>query len=107
MGIMCGTSLDSLDISIASFNEKKIRVIGFKSFGIIDSLKKEYNSIHKDIAKKILSVEETNFTTIPMAETLIDNMRNEKNILNEKLDYVNEIDAYISQIRKNYERPLE
>ena len=69
--------------------------------------KKEYNSIHKDIAKKILSVEETNFTTIPMAETLIDNMRNEKNILNEKLDYVNEIDAYISQIRKNYERPLE
>ena len=69
--------------------------------------KKEYNSIHKDIAKKILSIEETNFTTIPMAETLIDNMRNEKNILNEKLDYVNEIDAYISQIRKNYERPLE
>ena len=41
MGIMCGTSLDSLDISIASFNEKKIRVVGFKSFGVIDSLKKE------------------------------------------------------------------
>ena len=68
--------------------------------------KKEYNSIRKDIAKKILSVEETNFTTVPMAETLIDNMRNEKNISNEKLDYVNEIDTYISQIRKNYESAI-
>ena len=38
--------------------------------------KEEYKEIHKDIAKKILSIEETNFTTIPMAESLIDNMRN-------------------------------
>ena len=69
--------------------------------------KNEYNEIHKDIAKKILSIEEENFTTIPMAETLIDNMRNEKDISKEKLDYVNEIDNYISQMRKNYEGQLE
>jgi exodeoxyribonuclease-1 len=68
--------------------------------------KDEYKEIQKDIAKKILSVEETNFTTIPMAESLIDNMRNEKGITKEKLDYVNDIDAYISDIRKVYEKAL-
>jgi len=68
--------------------------------------KDEYKEIHKDIAKKILSIEETNFTTIPMAESLIDNMRNEKGITKEKLEYVNDIDAYISDIRKVYEKAL-
>ncbi len=48
--------------------------------------KDEYKEIQQDIAKKILSIEETNFTTIPMAENLIDNMRNEKGITKEKLD---------------------
>ena len=41
-----------------------------------------------------------------MAESLIDNMRNEKGIKKEKLDYVNDIDAYISDIRKVYEKAL-
>ena len=68
--------------------------------------KEEYINIHKNIAKKILSVEETNFTTIPMAESLIDNMRNEKDISNDKLEYLNDIDSYISEIRKSYEKVL-
>ena len=68
--------------------------------------KEEYKTIHRDVAKKILSIEETNFTTIPMAENLIDNMRNEKNISKEKLEYVNDIDIYISDMRKNYEKVL-
>ena len=68
--------------------------------------KNEYKKIQQDIAKKILSVEETNFTTIPMAESLIDNMRNEKNISKEKLEYVNDIDVYIADIRKTYEKVL-
>ena len=68
--------------------------------------KNEYKEIHQDIAKKILSVEETNFTTIPMAESLIDNMRSEKNISKEKLEHVNDIDAYIADIRKTYEKTL-
>ena len=45
----------------------------------------EYKEIHSDIAKKILSTEETRWTTIPMAESLIDNIRNEKDISDEKL----------------------
>ena len=68
--------------------------------------KEEYKEIHRDIAKKILSIEETNFTTVPMAESLIDNMRNEKEITKEKLDYVNDIDSYILDIRKIYEKAL-
>ena len=54
-----------------------------------------------------MNVEETDFTTIPMAENLIDNMRNEKKISKEKLDYVNEVDSYISEMRKNYEGHLK
>ena len=68
--------------------------------------KDEYKKIHKDIAKKILSIEETGFTTIPMAEGLIDNMRSEKNISEEKLNYINDIDVYIADIRKTYEKAL-
>ena len=68
--------------------------------------KNEYKEIHQDIAKKILNIKEENFTTIPMAENLIDNMRNEKNISKEKLEYVNDIDIYISDMRKNYEKIL-
>ena len=69
--------------------------------------KEELQQINRDIAQKILNVEETDFTTIPMAENLIDNMRNEKEISKEKLDYVNEIDSYISEMRKSYERHLK
>ena len=70
-----------------------------------DALSKEdYNTIHSDIAKKILSVEETRFTTLPMAEKLCDDIRNEKNISREKLDYMNDIDAYLHEMRRIYEK---
>ena len=46
----------------------------------------EYEQIHSDIAKKILNPEETRFTTVPMAEKLIDDIRAEKDISDEKLD---------------------
>ena len=67
---------------------------------------KEYEQIHSDIAKKILNAEETRFTTIPMAEKLIDDIRAEKDIPNEKLDYMNEIDEYLKQMRRIYEKVL-
>ena len=67
-------------------------------------LKKEYKEIHEDIAKKILSVDEDRFQTIPMSEKLCDDMRNENNISKEKLEYINEIDEYLHQQRKIYEK---
>ena len=68
--------------------------------------KKEYDEIHSDIAKKILNPEETRFTTLPMAEKLIDDIRAEKDISNEKLDYMNKIDQYLKQMRQTYEKAL-
>ena len=67
---------------------------------------KEYEQIHSDIAKKILNPEETRFTTLPMAEKLIDDIRAEKDISAEKLDYMNELDQYLKQIRQIYEKVL-
>ena len=64
----------------------------------------EYKKIHSNIAEKILSTEEVRWTTIPMAESLIDNIRNEKDISDEKLNYTNKVDEYIQQIRGFYEK---
>jgi len=64
----------------------------------------EYKKIHSNIAEKILSTEETRWTTIPMAESLIDNIRNEKNISEAKLSYMNKIDEYLQQMRAFYEK---
>ena len=64
----------------------------------------EYKKIHSNIAEKILSTEEVRWTTIPMAESLIDNIRNEKDISDEKLNYMNKVDEYIQQIRVFYEK---
>ena len=68
--------------------------------------KKEYNEIHTDIAKKILNINEDRFQTIPMSEQLCDNMRAEKDIPKEKLDYINEIDEWLHQQRKIYEKAV-
>ena len=58
-----------------------------------------YNRIHTDTAERVLKLEEKNFTTIPMAEHLIDSIRAEKDISKEKLDYINEVDAMIKEMR--------
>ena len=39
-----------------------------------------------------------------MAEKLCDDIRNEKNISREKLDYMNDIDAYLHEMRRIYEK---
>ena len=68
--------------------------------------RKEYEEIHSDIAKKILNPEETRFTTLPMAEKLIDDIRAEKDVSDEKLSYMNEINEYLKQMRVFYEQAL-
>ncbi len=68
--------------------------------------KKVYNRIHLETAERVLRLEEKNFTTIPMAEHLIDSIRAENDINKEKLDYMNEVDAMIKEIRIVYEKAL-
>ena len=41
-----------------------------------------------------------------MAEHLIDSIRAEKDISKEKLDYINEVDAMIKEMRVIYEKAL-
>ena len=64
----------------------------------------EYQAIHSDIAKKILSTEETRWTTIPMSQSLIDNIRQEKGISDLKLAYMNKIDEYLERMKAFYEK---
>ena len=66
-----------------------------------------YNRIHLEAAQRLLSLEEENFTTIPMAEHLIDSIRAEKDISKEKLDYINEVDEMIQNIRLTYEKAIK
>ena len=41
-----------------------------------------------------------------MAEKLIDDIRAEKDISDEKLNYMNEIDQYLKQMRQTYEKDV-
>ena len=92
----------------------KIKDLRFKYFGerLIyqnepEALPKEvYKRIHTDTAERVLRLEEKNFTTIPMAEHLIDSIRAEKDISKEKLDYMNEVDEMIKEMRIKYEKAL-
>ena len=92
----------------------KIKDSRFKYFGerLIyqnepEALPKEvYKRIHAETAERVLRLEEKNFTTIPMAEHLIDSIRAEKDIDKEKLEYMNEVDAMIKEMRVLYESAL-
>ena len=92
----------------------KIKDSRFKYFGerLIyqnepEALPKEaYKRIHTETAERVLRLEEKNFTTIPMAEHLIDSIRAEKDIDKEKLDYMNEVDEMIKEMRVFYESAL-
>jgi len=92
----------------------KIKDLRFKYFGerLIyqnepEALPREvYNRIHQETATRVLRLEEKNFTTIPMAEHLIDSIRAEKEVSKEKLDYINEVDEMIKEMRIVYEKAL-
>ena len=66
----------------------------------------EYLKIDEDTARRVLSMKEENYTTIPQAENLIDTIRAEKDITKEKLDYMNEVDEMIKEMRIKYEKAL-
>ncbi len=47
LGIMCGTSLDSIDVSIVKMHNNKLKVVGFKEYKINDNLKNKINKQKK------------------------------------------------------------
>ena len=47
LGIMCGTSLDSIDVSIVKMENSRLKVMGFEEYKINDNLKKKINKQKK------------------------------------------------------------
>jgi len=66
--------------------------------------KDEYNLVHKEIASRILSTNEENWNTIPRTYSEIDTLRNKFKEDPEKLKALQDINSYIEEIEKIYEK---
>ena len=66
--------------------------------------KEEYNFVHKEIASRILSTNEENWNTIPKTYSEIDTLRNKFKDDKEKLKTLQDINTYIEEIEKIYQK---
>ncbi len=66
--------------------------------------KEEYNLIHKDTARKLLSTNNEKWNTIPRTYSEIDTLRAkfEKHDDKEKLKILDDINAYVEDLEKYY-----
>ena len=64
----------------------------------------EYNSIHKEMATRILSSNEENWNTIPRTYSEIDTLRNKFKDDKEKLQALQDINSYIEDMEKMYQK---
>jgi len=66
--------------------------------------KSDYDLIHKDTAKKLLSTNSEKWNTIPRTYSEIDTLRAkfEKAGEPEKLEILDEINAYVEELEKHY-----
>ena len=66
--------------------------------------KVDYNLIHKDIAKKLLSTNNEKWNTIPRTYSEIDTLRAkfEKQSEPDKLKILDEINVYVEELEKHY-----
>ena len=66
--------------------------------------KEEYNLVHKEVASRILSTNEEKWNTIPRTYSEIDTLRNKFKDDKEKLKALQEINSYIEEIEKMYQK---
>ena len=66
--------------------------------------KEEYNSVHREIALRILSTDKENWNTIPRTYSEIDTLRNKFKDDQEKLKTLQDINSYIEEIEKVYQK---
>ena len=66
--------------------------------------KSDYNIIHRDTAKKLLSTNSEKWNTIPRTYSEIDTLRAkfEKEGEPDKLKILDEINAYVEELEKHY-----
>ena len=66
--------------------------------------KEEYNTVHKEVAARILSTNKENWNTIPRTYSEIDTLRNKFKDDKEKLKTLQDINLYIEEIEKMYQK---
>ena len=66
--------------------------------------KEEYDSVHKEVASRILSTNEEKWNTIPRTYNEIDTLRNKFKDDKSKLKSLEDINLYIEEMEKNYQK---
>ena len=66
--------------------------------------KKEYDTVHKEIASRILSTNEEKWNTIPRTYNEIDTLRNKFKEDKNKLKALEDINSYIEEMEKMYQK---
>ena len=66
--------------------------------------KEEYNLIHKEVALRILSTNEEKWNTIPRTYSEIDTLRNKFKNDKDKLKALDNINLYIEEMEKSYQK---
>ena len=92
---------------LQKFKDERLRYFGKKILyeESPESLPKdEYETMHKEIASRVLSSNKENWNTIPRTYSEIDTLRNKFKDDNEKLKMLNEINSYIEEIEKVYQK---
>tara|TARA_B100001093_G_C26723123_1_gene968735 strand:+ start:71 stop:712 length:642 start_codon:yes stop_codon:yes gene_type:complete len=92
---------------ISKFKDERLKYFGKKLFYVEKPellSKSEYNLIHKDIAKRLLSTNNEKWNTIPRVYSEIDTLREkfEREGQPEKLTILEEINAYVEELEKKY-----
>ena len=65
--------------------------------------KEIFNNIHKTIANQILTLDDVNWSTLPKATKQIDDLREKFHNDEEKLNFLNGINEYLTKMQKIYE----
>ena len=92
---------------LQKFKDERLRYFGKKILyeESPESLpKEEYDFIHKEVAKRVLSTNKEKWNTIPRTYSEIDTLRNKFKDDNEKLEILNEINSYIQDLEKMYQK---
>ena len=92
---------------ISKFKDQRLQYFGKKLLYMEKPevlSKSDYNEIHKDIAKKLLSTNNEKWNTIPRTYSEIDTLRLkfEKENQPEKLKILEEINSYVEELEKKY-----
>ena len=66
--------------------------------------KEEYSAVHKEIASRILSTNKEKWNTIPRTYSEIDTLRNKFKEDKYKLEALEEINSFIEEIEKRYQK---